>query len=77
MGKNNRNLVTFHTDVANYLRLAELLPTNKSLISVCGIVGVWKVRKLQIAGFKGFLMGETFMKTHDPAKALKDFIKAI
>ena len=77
VGINNRNLGTFHTDVANSFRLAELLPTNKTLISESGISDPDTVRKLQIAGFKGFLMGETFMKTHDPAKALKDFIKAI
>ena len=77
VGINNRNLGTFHTDVANSFRLAELLPTNKTLISESGISDPDTVRRLQIAGFKGFLMGETFMKTPDPARALKDFIKAI
>ena len=77
VGINNRNLGTFHTDVASSFRLAALLPTNKTLISESGISDPDTVRKLQMAGFKGFFMGETFMKTHDPAKALKDFIKAI
>jgi indole-3-glycerol phosphate synthase len=32
---------------------------------------------LRDAGFRGFLIGETFMKTDDPAKACKEFIKQL
>lgn len=77
VGINNRNLGSFHTDIANSFRLAELLPTNKTLISESGISDTDTVRRLQMAGFKGFLMGETFMKTSNPANALREFITAL
>ena len=77
VGINNRNLGTFHTDIANSFRLAELLPTNKTLIAESGISDPNTVRKLQMAGFKGFLMGETFMKTSNPGNGLREFITAL
>ena len=75
IGVNNRNLGTFHTDVENSLRLADKLPDNVVRVSESGIASPETVRKLREAGYRGFLMGETFMKTSDPGKALSDFIK--
>ena len=77
VGINNRNLGTFHTDVANSFRLAEMLPEDKVLISESGLSEPETVRRLQQAGFKGFLMGEAFMKTNNPAKALSEFISSL
>lgn len=77
IGINNRNLGTFHTDVQNSFRLAELLPKDSVLVSESGISDSNTVHQLQAAGFKGFLIGETFMKTDNPGKALKDFINQI
>lgn len=77
VGINNRNLGTFHTDVANSFRLAEMLPANKTLVSESGLSDPETVRRLQLAGFKGFLMGEAFMKTDHPAQALSDFISTL
>lgn len=74
VGVNNRNLGTFHTDVANSFRLAEKLPKDMLLVSESGISQPDTVRQLRAAGFRGFLIGENFMKTPDPGEALKDFI---
>lgn len=77
VGVNNRNLGTFHTDVANSYRLASLLPKDYLLVSESGISNPQTVRELRQAGFRGFLIGETFMKTPDPGKALHDFIAQV
>lgn len=77
VGVNNRNLGTFHTDVANSYRLATLLPKDYLLVSESGISNPQTVRELREAGFRGFLIGETFMKTPDPGEALKEFIKNV
>lgn len=77
VGVNNRNLGTFHTDVQNSYRLASLLPKDYLLVSESGISNPQTVRELREAGFRGFLIGETFMKTENPGEALKDFIEAV
>jgi len=77
VGINNRNLGTFHTDIQNSFILAEALKANavdKVLVSESGISDSAKVRELREKGFRGFLMGENFMKHELPGKALKDFI---
>jgi indole-3-glycerol phosphate synthase len=74
VGVNNRNLGTFHTDVENSFRLASLLPQGKLLVSESGISNPQTVHRLREAGFRGFLIGECFMKTADPGQALQTFI---
>ena len=83
-GINNRNLGSFVTDVENSFRLAEKLRAATAssdssakgpvLVSESGISNPDTVRALREAGFRGFLMGEHFMKTPDPGQALNDFI---
>ena len=77
VGVNNRNLGTFHTDVQNSFRLANMLPQDYLLVSESGISHPHTVRELRQAGFRGFLIGETFMKSTDPGLALKEFIQQI
>lgn len=74
IGVNNRNLGTFVTDVKNSFRLASQLPQDKVLVSESGISNPDTIRLLREAGYRGFLIGETFMKTNNPGLALKQFI---
>ena len=73
-GINNRNLGSFVTDVENSFRLAELLPKDAVKVSESGISDPATVRALRSSGFRGFLIGENFMKTPDPGLALREFI---
>ena len=75
-GINNRNLGSFVTDVENSFRLAELLPKDAVKVSESGISDPATIRALRSAGFRGFLIGENFMKTPDPGLALREFISA-
>lgn len=77
IGINNRNLGTFFTDVENSFRLAGQLPKDAVLVSESGISDPKVVKRLRAAGFKGFLIGETFMKTPQPGETLKNFLQAI
>ena len=73
-GINNRNLGSFVTDVQNSFRLAELLPRDAVKVSESGISNPDTVKQLRQAGFRGFLIGENFMKTPDPGKSLAEFL---
>lgn len=77
IGVNNRNLGTFVTDVGNSFRLAARLPQDRVLVSESGISRPDTIRLLREAGYRGFLIGETFMKANDPGEALRDFIEQI
>ncbi len=83
-GINNRNLGSFVTNVENSFRLAERLRAISGdgadapvLVSESGISDPATVSALRAAGFRGFLIGENFMKTADPGAALHDFITHI
>lgn len=83
VGVNNRNLGTFHTDVRNSFAMAEALAGKADsvggplLVSESGISSPETVLKLREAGFRGFLMGENFMKQAVPGDALREFIEAL
>ena len=75
IGVNNRNLGTFHTDVNNSFKLVDKMRGfSPLLVSERGISETDTVRQLREAGFRGFLIGETFMKTERPGDTLADFI---
>lgn len=76
-GINNRNLGTFHTDVENSFRMAEKLPADILKVSESGISNPQTVKLLRQEGFRGFLIGETFMKTANPGNILSIFIKEL
>ena len=76
-GINNRNLGSFVTEVENSFRLAELLPKDAVKVSESGISNPDTVKALRQAGFRGFLIGENFMKTADPGQALNEFISKL
>lgn len=77
VGINNRNLGTFFTDVENSFRLAGQLPQDAVLVSESGISDPQTVKRLQTAGFRGFLIGETFMRTTQPGNTLGNFLQGI
>ncbi|MDP2337933.1 MAG: indole-3-glycerol phosphate synthase TrpC [Bacteroidota bacterium] len=77
VGVNNRNLKTFEVDVQTSVRLSKLIPDRFVKISESGISDPESIAQLRAAGFKGFLIGETFMKTDNPGKACAEFIEKL
>ena len=76
-GINNRHLGSFVTDVETSFRLAEYLPKEAVKVSESGLSDPLTVKELRSAGFRGFLMGEHFMKSADPGAALQAFIQQL
>ena len=77
LGVNNRNLSTFETAVAVSKSLSTLIPNDFVKVSESGIDDPQVVVDLMEYGYEGFLIGECFMKTHDPGKYCSEFIKNI
>ena len=82
LGVNNRALGTFHTDVQHSFDIAAQmrdaivgLSQKPLLVSESGISSPQIVKQLREVGFRGFLIGENFMKTSDPGATLREFIK--
>ena len=79
VGVNNRHLGSFVTDVKTSFKLAPML-REKGLpvfISESGIGDPATIRALREEGFRGFLMGEHFMKQNDPGAALQALLQAL
>ena len=76
-GINNRHLGSFVTDIETSFRLAALLPKEAVKVSESGISNPQSINQLRQVGFRGFLIGETFMREPQPGLALKRFIEQI
>jgi indole-3-glycerol phosphate synthase len=77
LGVNNRNLKTFDVDVNISKELAKLIPSSRVSISESGLGDVPTILELRKYGYKGFLIGEQFMRQSRPEDACKEFIDQI
>lgn len=77
VGVNNRDLKSFTVDVERSVELSEKIPADKLKISESGISDVDTIIRLRQFGFKGFLIGENFMKNRDPSIAFADFVNSL
>lgn len=77
VGVNNRYLKTFEVSIDISKELADLIPDEFVKISESGISNPETVIELRKYGYKGFLMGENFMKTENPVLSLRKFIELI
>jgi indole-3-glycerol phosphate synthase len=77
IGINNRDLKTFKVDIERSLQMAERLPADKIKIAESGISSVENITLFRKNGFRGFLIGETFMKEPDPTIAFADFVNQL
>ncbi len=77
IGVNNRNLKTFEVDINTSLQLIDKIPAGVPAIAESGISDVETIKTLRNAGFRGFLIGETFMKEDNPGSAFEDFVNKL
>ena len=77
IGVNNRDLKTFTLNIETSKRLAPMMPNDVIKVSESGIESPEAIMELKQHGFKGFLIGQTFMQHSRPDKAALEFIKEL
>ncbi len=77
IGVNNRNLKTLEVHLDTSFQLAKKLKPKHVFISESGISTAADIKKLSAAGYSGFLMGTTFMKSGDPGAALSKILQEV
>jgi indole-3-glycerol phosphate synthase len=76
VGVNNRDLSTFEVTLETSLRLAPRIPPGTLKVSESGIRSPLDIQRLRAAGYQAFLVGEHFMKSDDPAAAVRALVTA-
>lgn len=71
IGINNRNLHTFETSLDHTLDLCPSIPTDRLIVGESGIRNHDDIQRLQKAGVKGVLVGESLMREDDIAGATR------
>jgi phosphoribosylanthranilate isomerase len=72
VGMNARDLVTFAVDLPRMARLGALLPGGAIRVAESGITTRADVETLQAAGYGAFLVGETLVRSTNPARMLRE-----
>jgi len=72
LGINNRNLKTFEVTLQTTLSLLSSIPKNKTLVTESGILNKSDVQLMRENQINAFLVGEAFMRSADPGKALSE-----
>jgi indole-3-glycerol phosphate synthase len=71
IGVNQRDLVTFEVDQARAVRMAPLMPEGVVRVAESGIRDGDDAAALAAAGYHALLVGETLVRSGDPATAVK------
>jgi indole-3-glycerol phosphate synthase len=74
LGVNNRDLQTFHTDLATTEALAPDVPTDVLVVAESGIETPADIKRLERTGVRAFLIGETLMRAVDPGAKLAELL---
>jgi len=74
IGINSRDLHTFKMYPDRALELAPLAPPEVTLVAASGLKTRAAIERLEAAGIKGFLIGETLVTSGDPGGKLREFL---
>jgi indole-3-glycerol phosphate synthase len=75
VGINNRNLQTFQTDIGTSMQLVSQLAPGQIPVAASGIRNRQDIDRLLESGIYNFLIGESLVKTKDPAAFLRTMIQ--
>jgi len=71
IGINNRNLKTFNVDINVGIELVKDVPKNIIKIAESGVRNLDDIKNIKQAGFDAVLIGETLVKSQDPALLIR------
>ncbi len=74
IGVNNRDLRTFEVSLETSLSLAREAPNGALLISESGLHSSQDLQRLHEVGYRGFLIGETLMRSNNPEQSLRELL---
>jgi len=70
IGVNNRNLRTFEVDLEHTIRIRRQIPDDRLVVGESGIRTRDDVQRLEAAGVRAILVGESLMASDDPGLAI-------
>ena len=71
VGVNNRDLRTFDVDLSNSEEMAPRLPAGALKVAESGLGSAAEIQRLEAAGFRAFLVGESLLLAPDPGARLE------
>ena len=77
IGVNNRNLHDFSLSLDTSMVLAEAIPSEFVKVSESGISTAAAIMQLREAGYRGFLLGEAFMRNARPERACAALVQEL
>jgi indole-3-glycerol phosphate synthase len=77
LGVNNRDLHTFNVSLDCSRNLIQAIPRGITAVAESGISDAETVLELKSLGFRGFLIGEAFMREAEPHRACRRFIERV
>jgi len=77
IGINNRDLKTFSTDIQTTLKLAPLIPSDRTVVTESGIATRGDIGRLMEAGVHCFLIGEVLMRAEDIGGKLRELLGGV
>jgi len=77
IGVNNRDLTTFHTDLAVAERVAPGLAADRVLVAESGVSNQEGAGRMAAAGYDAILVGEALVTAADPAALIAELISVV
>jgi len=76
VGVNSRNLRTLDVDTSLFERLSPAFPADVTAVAESGLKTHDELMRLSALGYRAFLIGERFMTSGDPGRALDELLHA-